>query len=240
MAIVTSWHGQRFHPATIRKLARSPKTLATTAGTIARYSQSMGYRGLVLDFELLEPADLSDQLRVMRAIADSARARGVRTIAVAVPATDTAAYPAKALLRVADLIIPMLYDQHWSGSQPGPVAAPDWVQSSLALRIAEAGPDRVVAGLPTYGYWWRKGRPTESVGFLDANRLADSSRVVMTRDKASGTLRASRGNDWDLWVTDAVLLQALVRQSEAAGVRRFALWRLGLEDPEIWRSVVKP
>ena len=239
MAIVTSWHGQRFHPGSIRRLARDPKALAMTAGAIARYSRAMGYSGLILDFELLEPADLPGQLRVLRALSDSARAQGVRTIAAAIPATDTAAYPAKPLLGVVDLSVPMLYDQHWSGSKPGPVSAPEWARAALALRIAEAGADRIVAGLPTYGYWWRKGQPTQPVGFQDARRVADRARVPLIRDKTTGTLRASRGSDWDLWVTDAVLLRTLVRQSQEAGVRRFALWRLGWEDPAVWRTVVR-
>ncbi|MGH7679188.1 MAG: hypothetical protein ACRENU_12020 [Gemmatimonadaceae bacterium] len=239
MAIVTSWHGQGFHTRSVRRLARDPKALSATAGAIARYSRAMGYTGLIFDFETLERADLPGQLRVLRVLGDSARKRGVRVLAVAVPATDTGAYPARQLLRVVDFVIPMLYDQHWSGSTPGAVAASDWVRSSLALRVAEAGPDRIVAALPTYGYWWRRGRPTEAVGFQDARRIADSARVPITRDAATGALRATRGNEWDLWFTDAQLLAALVRQAEAAGVRRFAFWRLGWEDPALWSTVVR-
>jgi spore germination protein YaaH len=238
MAIVTSWHGDRFHQASIRTLARDPDRLARTAGDIARYAAAIGYRGLVLDFESLEPADLDGQLRVVKAIADSARARGVATIAAAVPATDTLAYPARRLLAVVDAIIPMLYDQHWSGSQPGPVAAPDWVRAALALRIAEAGADRIVAGLPTYGYRWRKGQPADALSYLEARQISAQTRAALSRDAATGTLRA-RGSDWEMWVTDAALLRTLVRESEAAGVRRFALWRLGREDPAMWGTVVR-
>jgi spore germination protein YaaH len=238
MAIVTSWHGERFHPQSIRALARDSRALAGTAGAIAGHARVMGYSGLVLDFETLEPADLGAQLRVMRAIADSARAHGVRTIAAAVPATDTAAYPARPLLRVVDFLIPMLYDQHWSGSAPGPLSAPDWVRSSLALRVAEAGPDRIVAGLPTYAYQWRKNLPTAHMGYGEARRLALRARAPLQRDRATGTLRA-RAADWEMWVTDAQLLRRLVRESRQAGIRRFAFWRLGREDPALWESVVR-
>ena len=79
----------------------------------------MHYAGLVLDFEALDARDLPALLRVVKAITDSAHAHGVSTIAVAIPATDTAAYPAKPIVGVADLVMPMLYDQHWSTSGPG-------------------------------------------------------------------------------------------------------------------------
>jgi hypothetical protein len=167
MAIVTSWHGERFHRTPILALARNPGDLARAAGTIARHAQAMRYSGLVFDFEMLEPGDLEAQLKVMRAIADSARARGVRTIATAIPATDTLAYPARRLLTVADFIIPMLYDEHWSTSGPGPVASPAWVRRVLAMRVREAGASRVVAGLPTYGYRWITGKPTEALASHD-------------------------------------------------------------------------
>ena len=238
MAIVTSWHNDRFHTRSIRALGADRARLAQTAGAIARHARTQRYTGLVLDFESLTAADLPTQLAVIKAIADSARAHGVRTVAVAVPAGDTAAYPAKPLLAIADVIIPMLYDEHWTGSEPGPVSSVGWMRGMLAARVAEAGSvGRVVAGLPTYGYRWIRGRPTEEMTLTDARRWSASAGVPLTRDAASGALRA-RGQGWELWVTDALALRTLVRAAEAQGVRRFALWRLGQEDPAIWSGVI--
>ena len=245
MAIVTSWHGDRFHMKSIRALGADRRRLAQTAGAIARHAREQGYTGLVLDFEALTAADLPIQLAVVEAIADSARASGgsggggVKTIAVAVPAGDTEAYPAKPLLAIADVIIPMLYDEHWAGGEPGPVSSVGWMRRMLAARIAEAGSaDRIVAGLPTYGYRWIRGKPTEEMTLAEARRIASSAGVALSRDAASGSLRA-RGPGWELWVTDAVALRALLRAAEEQGVRRFALWRLGQEDPAIWRDVIR-
>jgi peptidoglycan-N-acetylglucosamine deacetylase len=242
MAIVTSWHGDRFHPTTIRTLAADPRRLAETASLIARHAASMHYRGLVLDFEALSAADTGALALVVRAITDSAHRRGVRPIAVAIPAADTAAYPARLLLRVADLVIPMLYDQHWAGSTPGPVADPAWVRQVLAMRIAEAGgSERIVAGVPGYGYrWWQGGtRPTDHISFREARQIATDARVPLVRDSATRTLRAARPGEWELWVADAGLLRQLVSDARAAGVRRFALWRMGQEDDAIWSSVFR-
>jgi len=233
MAIVTSWHGERFHPNTIRKLARDRRRLAETAGTIARYARDLDYAGLVLDFEGLTAADLPAQLAVTRAITDSARALGIGMITSAVPALDTLAYPGRKLIAIVNAVIPMLYDEHWAGSQPGPVSSPAFVAQALAARVREVGPDFVIAGLPTYGYRWIRGRPTEIIGARDAERIAARFGVPVTRDAASYSLRA-RSGDWELWVTDAFALQGLVAEAERHGVRRVALWRLGLEDPAVW------
>jgi spore germination protein YaaH len=239
MAIVTSWHGERFHAGSIRMLASNASSLGRAAGAIARHASEMGYGGLVFDFETLVARDLSAQISVMKAIADSARRHGVRTIAAAIPATDTSAYPVKPLLGVADYLIVMLYDQHWPGSAPGPISAPEWVESSLARRIREAGPERLIAGLPTYGYHWRRGLPTLPVTFAEAQRAVTGARTQFTRDSASRTLRALVGPGAEIWMTDASLLEVLVRSGKAQGVNRFALWRLGQEDPAIWGRVVR-
>jgi spore germination protein YaaH len=239
LAIVTSWHNDRFHARPIRTLATRPALLAETARWIAERARRDRYDGLVLDFEELEPRDLDAQLAVTRAIRDSARARGIRLVAVAIPASNATAYPARPLLGVADLVLVMLYDQHWLGSEPGPISEPTWVARSLAARVAEAGgPDRVVAGLPLYGYRWRRGAATEIVSFDDAQRIAAQTATPLRRDSASFTLRAERSPDWDMWVTDVELLRRLVGASERMGIRRFSFWRLGQEDPAMWRALV--
>jgi spore germination protein YaaH len=35
-------------------------------------------------------------------------------------------------------------------------------------------------------------------------------------------------------VSDAELVRALIAEAGRSNVRRFALWRLGLEDPAVW------
>lgn len=240
MAIVTSWHGTRFHPSTVRKLASDQARLARAASIIAAHAASMRYAGLVLDLEALERSDLPSLLRVVKAMTDSAHAHGISTVVVAIPAADTVAYPGRPLTRVADFVMPMLYDQHWSTSGPGPIAEPDWVRNTLAMRIAEAGASKVVAALPTYGYRWRTGRPAaEDVTFPEAKRIATQAGVRLTRDARTNTLRASKPGEWEMWVTDAELLGTLAQQARTAGVSRIALWRIGQEDPDIWQAIAR-
>jgi spore germination protein len=237
MALITSYNGNRFHPEIIRGLGGSPDAAGVTAGAIASLIDSAGYRGVVIDFEGLTPRDLDALLAVTRAVSDSVRAHGVHTVVIAVPAGDTAAYPSGLLLQSADLIMAMLYDQHWSGSAAGPIASPDWVSRNLGTRVAEIGAARIIAALPLYGYRWRKTADTEVISFDDAHRLTSMTNTPLIRDHASATLHAASPEGWELWVSDHVLLETLVRDARQLGVRTFALWRLGLEDPSVWDSI---
>jgi spore germination protein YaaH len=240
-ALVTSWHGQGFHAASIRALAADRARLARVASRIGQYAQSMHYDGLVLDFETLTVGDVGAQTTVVSAITDSAKARGVTTIAVAIPAEPDDAYPARELTRVADFVLVMLYDQHWPGSEPGPISAPDWMTRNLSRVVSEVGASRVVAALPLYGYYWAKGKPGVGVSYATAVRNAQRDGIAMSRDSASGTMRGASGRGGPaIWVTDAKLLEQLIRGAEGLGVSRFAFWRLGQEDPAVWGHVTQP
>jgi spore germination protein YaaH len=63
------------------------------------------------------------------------------------------------------------------------------------------------------------------------------TNTPLTRDHASATLHAVSPEGWEIWVSDHVLLETLVREARELGVTTFALWRLGLEDPAVWTVI---
>jgi spore germination protein YaaH len=237
MALITTYLGSRFHPEIVRGLGDNAQVSAMTAGSIAALVDSGGYHGVVIDFEGMTARDLDPMLTVTKAVADSVRAHGVTTVVIAVPAGDTAAYPAALLLQSADYILPVLYDQHWATSPPGAIAAPEWVARNLGVRVAEVGAARIIAGFPLYGYRWRRSAETEVISYDDARRLTTMTNTPLTRDHASATLHAVSPEGWEIWVSDEVLLENLIRDARQLGVTSFALWRLGLEDPAVWSYI---
>lgn len=242
MALVSSESNETFRPALVRSLAGDPVRLGAAASWIASAGSAGHYAGIVLDFEGHDAADLSALVTVVGAIADSAHAHGVSPVAIAIPATDTLAYPARAFARVTDAVLVMLYDEHWSRSAPGAIASPEWVRQWLAVRVREAGADHVVAGLPLYGYRWRPGSDSAAatVGYDEARDLATRSGTRLSRQPGLASLRAQSAEGWEIWVPDAASLDTLVSIARASGVNRVALWRLGLEDPAVWTTVVHP
>ena len=235
MALLTSWFDDRFHPASVRRLASDPDRLARAAAFTARALQEGGHRGLVLDFEEHSARDLPTLLRVVRTIADTLAAHRLGPLAIAIPAMDTAAYPARALLEAgADFVIPMLYDQHWGGGNAGPVAAPDWVARALDVRLRETDASRIVAGLPLYGYQWARAGAGQTVTHAEAVQRAADAGARLERDSATATLRATLPAGDEIWVTDATLLGQLLTVVHGAGINRVALWHIGQEDPAVW------
>lgn len=231
--LVTTYARDRFHPEIIRRLAADPALRTRSAAAIALWAYRHRYRGIVLDFESLAPADSNALSAVVGSIAAAAHRRHVRPVTVAVPPADTLTFAARRL-SAADLLLPMLYDEHWSTGAPGPIASPGWVRQLLAPWVATAGVSRLVAGLPVYGYLWKTPAPATVLSFGDAQREAASLGVTLDRDSTSASLHYLRPDSAQGWVTDAELLRTLMREAQDAGIYRFALWRLGLEDPAIW------
>lgn len=236
-ALVTSYRGERFHPEAVRTLAADPAARTRAADVVERLVAEGAYRGVVLDLEALTADDTASLAVVANALATAARRGGARDVAIAVPALDTAAYPPRVLLPHVDRLLVMLYDLHWSGSVPGPVVARPWARQALAAWVAAAGPNRVVAALPTYGYHWRAGTPTDVVGWADVQRLAKDAGKPIVRDSVSGALRLTLGAQNEAWIADAPLAAQLAHDARTLGVRTIALWRLGLEDPAVWTAL---
>lgn len=237
LALVSSWHGRRFHPEMVRRAAADSASLSRMAAHIGEIVQSNRYDGIVLDLEDQTRSDTAAVLAAIHSIGAAARRAGATTVAVAIPAADTAAYPTRIFFPAADAAIVMLYDEHWSTSAPGPVATPDWVRRTLAQRVADVGADRLIAALPLYGYLWRGTQAAEPLSFADARRAAAAANIDLARDPSSRSLHAIQRNVWELWMTDAEQLRTLVDQVTDVGVYRIALWRLGQEDPAVWRVI---
>ena len=239
MGIVTNAVGGRFHADGVRRLGADPASLGRAAGDVARRLTSGGYHGVVIDLEGFAAADHDVVVAIVRAIADSARRQGVSPIAVAVPAVDTSVFRGRDLVPAADYLLVMLYDQHWTTSTPGPLAAPDWVRDATKLRVGEVGASHIVAALPLYGYRWPTTGPAAALTYADAQRDAAAAGVQLHRDSATSTLRATSAGSWDLWISDAGLVSALMREVRAEGVNTIALWRLGQEDPGVWGVIAR-
>jgi spore germination protein YaaH len=231
-ALVTSWQGERFRPETVRALAAAPARLDAAADSLGRLVRTGWYDGVVLDLEGHEPADSTALRAAVLALAEGARSGGARTVAVAVPA-EPGAYADTALLAVADRVVVMLYDEHWSGSGPGPIASPAFADAALARWRAWLPPERLVAALPVYGYLWRNAAPGTVLSHMEFRALEREAGRPADRDPVTGelVLRLPRGGT--AWYVDGQalsLLRTVVNRYEIGVV---ALWRLGLGEPMI-------
>jgi hypothetical protein len=237
LTIVTSLQGPRYHPDVVRGIAESGDAVANAARSIAALV-APGSAGLILDFQEMAAEDVGLLTDLSRAIADSARAMSVKQIAMIIPGSDSAAYPAATLARTADLLIVTLFPEHGPGTPAGPIVSAPWFVRRLGARASEAGVTRVVAGMPANGVVWTKGDSARWISYLEALGMADRASTSFVRDPASGNLHAVSARDgWEIWLADHELIERLVAEGRRIGVTRFALFGLEGADPQLWQSL---
>jgi len=147
----------------------------------------------------------------------------------------------RAIGAAADEVRVMAYDYSYAASRPGPIAPPSWVDQVLGLATRLVPPDRIVLGLPTYGYDWAAGTSGVPVQWADVQAIARTHAVSQQWD-------AKRGSPWlrytdaqvrqhTVWYEDGRSLAAKLDVAKDHGLTRVVLWRLGGEDPEIWTTL---
>jgi spore germination protein YaaH len=233
--IVSNAHDDVWDGPAVQRLVQDPAARAAFAARLAGLAAANGYGGYVLDFENLPPQAAQGYPALIAELkaAMAPYGREVWVTAGVGPDQPLASYAA-----AADAVVLMAYDECWANSTPGPIAGQDWLGPLLAQRLAGLDPQRVIVALASYGYDWPKGGGARAVGVEEARALAARSGAAVRRDPASGNARfdyMAGGRARQVWFVDAPAFAAQERIGAAFRVRGVALWRLGLEDPAIWR-----
>jgi cellulose synthase/poly-beta-1,6-N-acetylglucosamine synthase-like glycosyltransferase/peptidoglycan/xylan/chitin deacetylase (PgdA/CDA1 family)/spore germination protein YaaH len=200
--------------------------------TIAQV-RANGWQGAVFDIENLPDAALPAYVRFL-ALAHPRFARAGLKLAATVPAGDPG-WPLRAIGAATDRTILMAYDEHWQGGQPGPIASQDWFARQVAAARAAVPARKLVVALGNYAYDYHDGT-ADALTIPEAWLSAQDSGTLPTWDAASGTSGFAfddNGHSHAVWMLDAATSwNELLQLGGVAGV---GIWRLGSEDPGLWR-----
>lgn len=213
-----------------------------------------GYDGVNIDFENVDKADRQAYSRFVRLLSARLRPAGY-LVTLSVPAKTwdnpdhgwSGAFDYAALAPWVDYLVPMAYDEHWSTSIPGPVASYLWMERVIKYTISVVPRNKVILGLPVYGYDWPvvNSGPQPAARALSALKAVEQAKefgVAITWDDGSKTPYYYYTRDGQRRVVhfsnerSLEFQLILVRDHRLAGV---IFWRLGFEVPEIWPVVAR-
>lgn len=222
---------------------------AATLQNIVTLARTQGLAGINLDFEGLYPADRAAYSSFVADLATQLHAVPSKLV-LSVPAklADTAnntwtwPYDFASLGQSADFLQVMTYDQHFDRSAPGPVAGIDWMQNALKYAAAVVPANKVLLGLPAYGYNWNRTTKTGvSVAFKDMPTLLATTNAVPQWDAVSQSAHfnyvATDGSAHEVWYETVQGLQAKAQLANALGLGGVSVWVLGSEDGNFWAAV---
>jgi peptidoglycan-N-acetylglucosamine deacetylase len=225
----------------------NPAAQTALISNLVVLAQQHGYAGYVFDFENLSHAALA-RYPAFLAQARAALKPSGREVWVAVPFNDDSWNLAR-FSRVADTVALMAFDEHWGTGDPGPVAGQEWFEQTLDLDMRRLDPSRTVVIFGAYGYDWTvkdaSGPATaQSVTFYDATQTAhDADATVGLDDDALNPDYAYEDDSQRkhiVWFLDAATLFNEIKVSDPYRPMGYALWRMGAEDPAVWRYFRQP
>ena len=142
---------------------------------------------------------------------------------------------------VADYVIMMGYDEHWSGGEPGSTASIGFTKQTIDLALAKVPAEKLIHGIPFYTRVWgaEAGANVSSTatGMEAAKELLEENGADIRWLDEEGQYVGEYliGNTmYSIWLEDVTSLELKLEAIRDAGVAGVACWKLGLEAPEVW------
>jgi cellulose synthase/poly-beta-1,6-N-acetylglucosamine synthase-like glycosyltransferase/peptidoglycan/xylan/chitin deacetylase (PgdA/CDA1 family)/spore germination protein YaaH len=239
----------------------------TNAGSRAHFIQQIdrflaanpSYRGISLDFEEIPSEAQQGYMALLTALYADFHPRNLKLYVNAPVGDDD--FDLKYMADHSDGLLLMNYDQHQTGSGPGPIAAQDWFLDNLKDVLTKVPKEKAICALGSYGYDWtttippapRHGAKALEPKVLNAQEMstqeawqeATDSDAQIELDPDSLNVHFAYDDDdahvrHQVWFLDAVTVLNQMRAARALGIQTFALWRLGSEDNSLWNIWDKP
>jgi spore germination protein YaaH len=195
------------------------------------------YDGLQIDFEYVPKRD-GESFHSF--LADLRAELGDKIFTIALPAREKTlnndVYDYTRIAPWVDRILVMAYDEHWSTSEPGPVASMNWCRSVAAYSLQVVGPEKLIMGIPFYGRAWGNPSPSRAYVFSSIERIKQENKVTeIYRENGVPTFTYEIPVTVKVYYEDDYSLSTRFELYRGLGVKSIGFWRLGQENPAIWR-----
>ena len=224
-----------------------------------------GIDGINVDFEKISAECGEHYIQFIRELALKCRQNEIiLSVDNYVPKGYNAHYNLKEQGIVADYVIIMGYDEHYSGSyESGPVASLEYVKSGIEETLKVVPKEKTINAVPFYTRLWKEVPKTEgelaaeegteaanypvkvtssAYGMSEAEQAIAAAGAEIVVDEITGQNYAQweeGGATYKIWLEDHAALEEklkLMKQYDLAGN---AAWRLGFEKSGTWDLILK-
>lgn len=229
---------------TVARVLSDPGLRRAHVDALTALVHAHGFDGVQIDYENLLSADRAGFSAFIGELGDALHRIGkVLHVAVHAKQNDAGYGPHNeaqdyaAVARGADKVIVMAYDRHWATSPAGPIAPYEWVEEVLRYAITQIPREKLVLGVGLYGYDW-VGSTGTPLTWTQVMSVAAAQKPLISWDETSRSTHFAYvldGIPHEVWFENARSVEAKTDLARRHGLAGIALWRLGGEDPSIWR-----
>lgn len=217
--------------------------------------------GVNLDFESLKGEVGDAYIQFVRELSIKCGNNGlVLSIDNYVPSEYTSFYNRSEQANFADYVVIMGYDEHYAGSDEGSVASIDWVKEGVRATLDEVPAAQTILGMPFYTRCWELTPPVaeENEEITDVNPEYDVVSTVYAMKNQQALLNnmgvtpewkkefgqnyaewEKDGKIYKLWMEDVSSIEEKLKVVKESNLAGGAFWKLGLENTEVWDTVIK-
>lgn len=194
---------------------------------------SAPYDGVQIDFESVNP---DDRELFLSFLAGLKTAIAPRMLSIAIPARTAKtkeAFDYAPIGAVCDRVFIMAYDQHWSGSEPGPVAGDEWCGKVAAYAVSQIPREKLIMGLPFYGRSWQDKKTSRAWKYSGIQELLRSVKPTDADPRQPSFTYKDTVNVTVFYEDNRSLLRKAAIY-HAAGARGIGFWRVGQQPADFW------
>lgn len=202
-------------------------------------SSAKPYDGVQIDFEAVSAKDADNYFEFLSSLKSKLGTK--KLLSVALPARYKSvgdSYDYERIKNIADRIIIMAYDEHWSGSPPGSIASLDWCAKVSKYAVSKIGKNKVIMGLPFYGRAWADTNPAKAYKHSSIAKLVSDKKINrLDRQNDIPSFIYQETVNVQVYYEDVYSIFARMVLYKTDSVKGISFWRLGQEDPEVWKAM---
>ncbi|MEA4896116.1 MAG: LysM peptidoglycan-binding domain-containing protein [Oscillospiraceae bacterium] len=250
MVITNIEEGSGFSSELAHEILTNPQTQDALIGNILGVLQGNNYYGLVIDFEYLFPEDKENYVNFVRKVVNRLRPMGYKAMVALAPKTSAdqkgllyEAHDYPAIGALADNVILMTYEWGYLRGPAEAVAPINKVRQVLDYAVSEIPSEKILMGMPNYGYDWTLPFIKGSVARILTNYGAvELAKKVGARIQFDNTAQAPFFNYYDsdrrrheVWFDDARSYYARLRLVDEYKLGGVSYWTTNNYFAPNWR-----
>lgn len=239
MPLLANFNRNVWDPEAVETLARanSKKQTEFFSRLIEKLHQ-LDAGGVVIEWEEVDPA-YRNQITNLIANFHKMLSQNGLELWLCIPADDNLrVFDLEQLSPVVDKFVGLVFDESGEEDEPGPIASQPWFEEWCKMLLEYGNPSQWIIALPTFGYDWKESNKAELISFADAMVRAnwiEKAEVRVIPPLYAPNYQYTEGKTvHTVWFTDAITFHNQKVWLETQPIGGIAIYRLGLEDPQIW------